>query len=449
MERDILKNLGDWKSQKRRKPLILKGARQVGKTYILEQFGKQSFQSLGGEYHLLDFKQNKRLTEAFSTNNPVEILRYIEIATGHRINPKQDLLILDEVQECEGAIPSLKYFHQQMPDLCVVAAGSHLGLLKNEESFPVGYVNFLSMHPMTYKEVLRELDPLIYEELMNLEVDTSTRAIHSIIHERLLELLRVYFFSGGLPEVVQTLSDTFKEDFLSGIASIREIQNELLEGYKVDFVKYCGLNNAAHILHVFEAIPGQLAEVQDEEVKKFRFNQVIPKRKGFESIAGPLSWLEKSRLCIKNHIASKGSIPLKGFCRSNRFKLFFFDIGLLHAALRVDPAAILQAKLGSYKGFIAENFVAQELFAHYDAELYAWQEGRAEIEFLLAKGAELIPLEVKSSARSRRAKSLESYINRYHPSQAYKVSWQNRGWGPNQKYQTLPIYLISSLLQQL
>ncbi len=445
MKRETIVKLIEWKQKPGRKPLILKGARQVGKTYLLEQFGKEHYLEKGGKYVLADFKENPQLTSAFSTHNPIEILKYLQLALGVSIDIKKDLLILDEIQECEGAISSLKYFHKQMPTLDIIAAGSHLGLLKNEESFPIGYVNFLPMFPMSFTEVLKRIDPLSHELYSDLDVKNLKKPINSILHQKLLEMLRIYFFTGGLPEVVKTFADLCPNNLNEALQAAREIQLELVEGYKADFVKYSGLVNAGHILHVFEAIPSQLAEVQDEEVKKFRFNKVIPKRKGFESIVGPLTWLEKSRLCIKSLIAAKSGIPLAGHSKANKFKLYIFDVGLLNAMLRVNPVTILQDQLGSYKGFIAENFVAQELFALFNSPLNAWQEGRSEIEFLLPLDDQIIPLEVKSSHRSRRAKSLDAYINRYHPSLAYKLTGQNFGLGPRGKFVTLPLYCCSKV----
>lgn len=448
MERLILNKLQTWKNNKSKKPLVLKGARQVGKTFTLIDFGKKSFEENGHAYHYIDFRKHKDLYSIFKENiDPGEIIRLLQFKFKKKIDIKNDLLIFDEIQECPSAITSFKYFEQEMKELSLIGAGSHLGLVKNEESFPIGKVNFLYMFPMTFEEFIMACDSNAYLEFKRFSMNLDG-PLPTIIHQRLMELLRYYFFTGGLPEVIQNFIDNFKINELDGLKIARKIQLELTEGYKADFSKYSKTVNANHIHSVFEAIPMQLSLVQDEEARKFKFKDTIENHKGFASIQGPLGWLINSRLCIKNMISSGVGHPLKGFCKDSRFKIFMFDVGILNCMLDIPPEIMVSNELGTYKGFLAENFIAQEIFAITNMNLYSWQEGRAEIEFLLNQEKELIPLEVKSSSRSRRAKSLDAYLQKYNPSLAYKLTGQNYGYNQKKKIVTLPLYLISKIVKQ-
>ena len=443
MKRDILRQLKNWKKSPKRKPLILKGARQVGKTYIIDVFGKECFD---GKYYYIDLKERKDLHSIFSENtDPNEIMRLLQFKLKTKINYSTDLLVLDEIQECPGAIINLKYFERDMPDLALISAGSHLGLTKNEESFPVGKVDFLYMFPMTFSEFLCAVDSVAYEEYNLIKIEND-KPVSTVIHETLLKYLKYYFAIGGLPEVVQSFIDGFAESELEALESARTIQKNLIEGYKSDFAKYSGTINVNHIHHVFESAPMQLSKSHDEEVRKYQFQGVVPKQKGFERIRSPLGWLVNARLCIKSLIANRAEHPLMGYCNENRFKLFLFDVGLLNAMLNTPPEAIVGDELGSYKGFIAENFVSQELFALTNHELISWKERGSEIEFLIVNGKEIIPVEVKSSKKSRRSKSLYAYIERYHPKQAFKLSAQNIGHVADKNMTTLPLYCVSKIM---
>ena len=443
MERKVLKRLIDWKSSKARKPLVLKGARQVGKTYILERFGQEYFNNC----HYIDLGENKEVHSIFrDTYNPFEIIRQLEFALKISIDKDDDLLVLDEIQDCSGAIASLKYFQRDLKSLAIIAAGSHMGLTRNEESFPVGKVDFLYMFPMDFEEFLLAVDKGAHQEYMDFSVE-KPHVIPEIIHKRLLELLRYYFITGGLPEVVEHFAGLYREDEKLALEKIRVIQKNLAEGYKADFSKYSGMVNANHIYNVFESIPAQLSKVLEGEVSKYMFKGVIPNQKGFERISGPLGWLVNSRLCIKSMIALKAGHPLRSYCRENRFKVYLFDIGMLNCMLNTPYQAILSEKLGSYKGFIAENFVAQELFSIFNTDLIAWSERKAEIEFIISQGEHIIPLEVKSSIRSRKSRSLDSFIDRYNPVRAYKLSGQNFGENKQRNIMTLPLYLCKIIAQ--
>ena len=443
MKRTITNDLIKWKSSSGRKPLVLKGARQVGKTYILEEFGQEHFK----KYHYIDLRENKKIGNIFKdTYNPREIIRQLEFVLRIQININSDLLIFDEIQDCKGAITSLKYFQKDMSSLALIAAGSHLGMTKNEESFPVGKVNFLYMFPMNFEEFLLASDELSYKQYKNFSIENPF-ILPGVIHNRLLELMRYYFITGGLPEVVGKFVSLFMENEKEALNAVRERQKELVEGYKADFSKYSGTVNANHIHNVFESIPAQLSKAFDEEVSKYIFKGVIPNQKGYERIAGPLGWLVKGRLCIKSLISSKAEHPLKSYCQENKFKAYLFDMGILNCMLNTPFQAILAESLGSYKGFLAENFVAQELYSYLNTDLIAWSEGRSEIEFLISKNEHIIPLEVKSSNRSRKSKSLDSFVSKYNPERAYKLSSQNFGKQEKRGIITLPIYFCAKLVK--
>ena len=445
MKRLIDNKLVSWYKSSIRKPLILKGARQVGKTYSIDYFGNNWLKHNGGKYYYFDFKKEKDFHGIFKDNvNAEKIVELIEIRNNIKINLNKDLLFFDEIQECPNALYSLKYFEQDLKPLAIIAAGSHLGLIKNEDSFPVGKVNLLSMFPMTFYEYVWVLNEKLIEYLDSFDIEKCNK-IPDFIHNRFLDLTRLYFATGGLPEVVNQFKSVLKESKVTALNIARTVQNELLTGYESDFSKYSGTVNANHIYHVFNSIPSQLSKSFNQNVKKYKFSGVIPKQKGFARIIGPLSWLSNSKLCIKSLIANRIGHPLLSFTSENFFKIFYFDIGLLNARLKTPMDAIIRNELDCYKGFIVENFVAQELYSIINDDLISWNEGTAEIEFIVTRGKEIIPLEVKAASRSRQSKSLDSYIARYKPSFAYKITNQNAGIS-TRGFSTIPIYLVLKVL---
>jgi len=442
MKRQINDQLLDWKDSHDKKPLVLKGARQVGKTHSLLEFGKKQYEKNKHKCHYIDLRKSKSLYSIFEENlGPENIIKQLQFGIKEKIDVKHDLLILDEIQECPHAITSLKYFEQDMKSLDVIAAGSHLGLIKDEVSFPVGKVNYLHMFPLNFDEYLMAVNPDLFTELDKYDL---AGPIPKIIHNLILEVLVNYLFTGGLPEVVSTYLNTN-----NSIHAVRTKQKELITGYLADFSKYAGRINATHIQYVFNSIPFQLSQNHDESCKKYRFKDVIPKRKGFDAIRGPLGWLNESRLCIKSRIVRKSEHPLLSYVDENKFKVYLFDVGILNCLLDIPGEVILGQDMGAFKGFIMENFTAQELYCKKNDDLYSWQEGTSELEFLWNEQKDIIPLEVKSAARSRRAKSLDAYIKRYHPSSAFKLSAQNYGRHSSRKFTTLPVYCCGKLLNTL
>jgi len=466
MKRLIFEQLREWKNRKNRKPLILKGARQVGKSYIVEQFAKESF----GQYLRIDFLLHDHFFKIFNENQSLEpaiILEKIAALTGLDFAPStlaQTLLFLDEIQECPGAITSLKFFCEKLPELSIVATGSYLGIMANQHSFPVGKVEYIALMPMNFEEFLLASDPTLFKFYEKIDIVLSNEggniSIDEFYHERLLNKWKDYLMIGGMPEVVKTYlkninlpsslsSSTNPMIKIQALRKMREIQEQLLEGYRSDFSKYAGKLNATHILHVFNSIPNQLSKSFDENVNKYKFTGVIPRHKGFESVRGPLTWLSTSRLVIKSFIAKKSHLPLSAYTEENNFKLFYHDIGLLMASLKIPVEQLLLDEVGHYKGPIAENFVATELFSLYDDHLYSWSEGLAEVEFLINSNQGPIACEVKSSAKFRRSKSLDSFVEKYHPSLALKISTKNLGHNKETKILSLPFYLLYSFLNRL
>ena len=445
MKRTILNDLYEWKlSGTSKKPLILKGARQVGKTWALQGFGREYYTDNGYNCHYIDFRKEKRLYSIFQeTLDPIEIIKLLEFRLQIKIDIHNDIVIFDEIQECPDAITSFKYFEQDLSELDIIGAGSHMGLLKNMESFPVGKVNFLYMFPLTFAEFVLAADCNAFDYLDSFNLESP---FPSVVHERLLELFSIYSVIGGLPESVSAFLDKSSSSIRDGVIAARAVQEELLEGYRADFSKYSGVVNANHINYTFDAIPHQLSKTHNGEAKKFIFKDVIPNRKGFDVISGPLSWLQESRLCIKAAVAKRSGQPLDGYCEDNKFKIFLFDIGILNCMLNIPSEIISNNELDSFKGFMLENFVAQELFAETNRNLVSWQQGTSELEFLITNGKDIIPLEVKSAKRNRRTKSLDSYIARYLPVKAMKLTRQNFIKENERGITTIPVYCSYKVL---
>jgi len=436
MKRDITQKLLEWLNRAERKPLILKGARQVGKTYIITEFGKDHFDNI----HLFNFEENREIHSIFEKNlEPKRIIEELSYVKQRSINIERDLLFFDEIQECPKALTSLKYFCEEIPRLPIISAGSLLGIKLSEESFPVGKVDYLHLYPLNFREFLNA-----NENKMLLDVyDTASldAPIPDMAHHQLwLELLN-YFVTGGMPQIVKTYVDK-KFNKLMAFEEVRRLQKTLIENYNKDFAKHSGKNNSIHIVSVFENVPMQLAAEIDGSTKRYRFNHVIQGKKSFAQLQGPIDWLDNAGLIVKVNVCNRVEIPLKAFCKNNMFKLFIFDIGLLSAMLNLPFQSILKQDYGMTKGFLAENFVAQELLANGRSELYSWTERNSEIEFLIYEGENIIPVEVKSGHRTR-AKSLSQYLIKYAPTKAYKLSANQ--FSKSNTILNLPLYFAGKL----
>src|SRR3990167_4528187 len=384
MKRDIYKKLLAWKNSERRKPLILQGARQVGKTYALEAFARAEY----NDYIHCNFEINVDLASFFSHNIvPAQLIQKLEFYYGKKIYPGKTLMIFDEIQACHEALNSLKYFHEQANHYHIAAAGSFLGVKLNQiKSFPVGQVNFLHLAPLSFLEFLDATNQASLRKF--LETIKTPENITQIFHNKLIEQLKYYFYVGGMPEAVASYAQ--KNDF--GI--VREIHQEILRSYELDFSKHAEKSEVMKISEVWQSIPTQLAK----ENKKFIFSLIKSSARAREYETA-LQWLKDAGLIYLSYAISKPAIPIEHYCDKKCFKVFGIDTGLLSTMSRVPAKAILEgdALLTEFKGALTENFVAQQLVTHGHDRLYYWaSEGIAEVDFVIDEDLKIYPLEVKS-----------------------------------------------------
>lgn len=413
MKRLILKNLEVWKTSKSRKPLIVDGVRQVGKTYILMEFGNQF-----SRCHYFNFEKERYLSKVFDSDlNPDRIVKELSLVRDTEINVDSDLIFFDEIQECPNALTSLKYFNEELPKLALVSAGSLLGVHLNSKSFPVGKVDMLKMRPMNFEEFLLALgESRIVEVLQN----AFTDGVPEVVHRKIWKLLLHYFVVGGLPEAVKSYRDK-RDSLVEAFSTVRNIQSTLYKGYLADMTKHSEKVNAMHLERAFNAVPEQLSRVQNGSAPKFVFKDVVPKVRGYERLSGVIDWLQKAGLVVKVPICIKGMKPFKAYSKENSFKLFMFDIGMLGALADLSPKTILDYDYGTYKGYFAENFVLQELLQNRNETIFSWHENTAEIEFLIEENGQVIPIEVKSG-NSVRSKSLSVFTKKYEPETRIRFS---------------------------
>ncbi len=434
MKRLILKDLVEWKEAKKRKPLILTGVRQVGKTYILKEFGAHHFLA----HHYVNFEKEPHLFKLFEENlKPERIIEELSFYLDTPIDIQNDLVIFDEIQACPKALTSLKYFHEDMPSLALCGAGSLLGVHLGPVSFPVGKVSLLNLSPMSFVEFLMAIDE--ERSLKALE----SQQISELVHEHLWHLLKHYFIVGGMPEAVQTYCD-HKESLYEAFTKVRETQDNLLAAYFGDMAKHAGKTNAMHIDRVFRSIPTQLEKQMEGGAAKFKFKGVVPGITHYQRLASAIDWLVAAGLAIKVHIVGSGEVPLYAHSKENAFKLLLFDIGMLGSMSGLSPKAILDYDYGSYKGYFAENFVAQELLGSMNKPLFSWVEKNAEVEFLIEIEGEVIPLEVKAG-KVTKTKSLHQFAEKYHPKNQVILSARSLSTTGTKRY--YPLYLAGLLPQ--
>jgi uncharacterized protein len=438
MKRHIEKELIRWKGRKNRKPLLLQGARQVGKTYVLQDFGRKQFNA----FHYFDFEELKNdLFFVFETSslNSKELINKLSFISGKSIDIKKDILILDEIQSIPRAITALKYFYQEMKELAVAAAGSNLGVAHSHEPFPVGKVEILQMYPMNFEEFLAGTgENMALSFLKNFQGGKTD----DVYHRRLLDLLKTFFVTGGMPEAVNFYMNE-KNNPLEALRSVRQFQKQLIFHYQRDFSKYAGSTNSRHIERVFKAIPLQLSNTQNKKSKKFIFKNVISKGyRSYDDLADPVEWLVKVGLALKVNINLHPSLPLMAGAKENSFKLFLFDTGLLGSMINLTPESILRYDYGSYKGYFAENFVLQELISHGVDTVVSWAGRTSEIEFVLEIDGKIIPVEVKAGMNTK-AKSLMAFVNKYNPEYSIKFTGNKFGFDRQNRIYNYPLYMIS------
>lgn len=383
MRRYIKEQLIEWKNRKDRKPLILKGARQVGKTYILKEFGEEQYENVA----YFNFDHDEALKELFvSTKDPKRILEQLVFATGKAIKQEKTLIIFDEIQECPDALNSLKYFQEEANEYHIVCAGSLLGIKLSHTSFPVGKVEYLEMYPMTFTEFLLADNQ---ENLVNyMESLNKIEKIPDIIFDQLSEKLKSYFIIGGMPEVVNTWVTT------KDIETVNRIQKQILKGYEDDFGKHTDNTNIkAKISIIWESIISQLSK----ENKKFLY-QVAKEGARAREYEDAVNWLNNSDILHKIFNVTKPDFPLNAYTDLSSFKLYMLDVGLLRRKANVDSKIVLEGNklFEEFKGALTENFILNMLLFKFEEKPNYYVFNRHEIDFVIQDKNEIIPIEVKS-----------------------------------------------------
>lgn len=424
MQRTLYQSLLQWKNAPNRKPLILQGARQVGKTWLMKEFGRREFEQVV----YLNFESSARLKDLFAADFDLKrIIASIEIEANQKIQQDKTLLIFDEVQEAERGLTALKYFYEQAPEYYVMAAGSLLGVsLQKNTSFPVGKVDFLRMYPLSFFEFLHSIGQTLLVE--HLEAQNWT--ILAPFHGKLVELLRLYYFIGGMPEAVANYLQ------FEDLNAVRAIQDKILLGYENDFAKYAPIEIVPRIRLVWSHLISQLAK----ENRKFVYGQVKKgsRAKDFEMA---ISWLTDAGLVLKVNCVEKPSIPLSAYTNMDAFKLFGLDVGLLNAMAQIDPKILLEKNLilTEFKGALTEQFVAQQLKINHEIYYWTTPNSTAEVDFLIQRGNEVIPIEVKAE-ENLKSKSLKVFAEKYTSTLAIRTSMS--GFRQEEWMTNVPLYGI-------
>ena len=423
MKRKAMDELLRWKSDEDRKPMVLKGARQVGKTWLMKEFGRSAYQSCV----YFNFDEEDELKSIFETNkNPHRIIELLSLIAGEKILPGETLVIFDEVQECPDALNTLKYFREKANEYHVIAAGSLLGtLLATPKSYPVGMVNLLELAPLTFDEFLEATDPSLYTYYANIQKEQT---IEEFFHNRLLEAYNHYLIIGGMPECVDSWI-RHKDP-----ARVAQIQRELIEVYENDFSKHNGKVNSGRILMVFRSIVSQLAKSNE----KFMYGAVREggRARDFEEA---IEWLVSAGMLNRIYNVSKMEHPLSAFDKLDQFKLFVFDTGLLKQMAGIDNSAILLKSDYQFKGQLTENYVLQQLKGQFDTAPRYYSDRSGEIDFVLQNGTEIIPVEAKAG-EDKSAPSFKRYVSENHP--AHAVRFSRRGYRKDGEITNIPLYLV-------
>lgn len=430
MKRELYQNLTDWKQSKHRKPLVLKGARQTGKTYLIRAFGEHEFEN----FYVFNCDKDERISSVFSRGlDTNRIVRDLEALIGHRIQPENTLLFFDEVQQVPEVLAALKYFCEDAPQYYIAAAGSLLGLAIHEGvSWPVGKVDELTLYPLSFPEyVLAVGNDILYQKLSRGPVEGI-----DTLRETFLELLRQYYFTGGMPEAVQADLDRRTPD------EIRNIQKTIIADYALDISKHAPKEILGRIHQVWSSIPQQLVR----QNKKFVYGDIQKgaRAKDFESA---IQWLSDAGMIAKVPRVRKAGIPLKYYEDFSAFKLFLSDLGLMGAMVDAPVSQILTSEnvFTEYKGSFTEQFVFQQFQKYISNGIfyYSAENSQAELDFLLQKETHLVPVEVKAE-ENLRAKSLRLFAADYPESCAVRISmspYRQQDWMIN-----LPLYSASRVM---
>ena len=430
MRRTAMEKLVAWKSSDERKPMVLKGARQVGKTWLMKEFGKNYYKS----FVYFNFDEEDELKSIFETNkNPQRIIELLSMIAGKKIHPLDTLVIFDEVQECPEALNALKYFKEKANEYHVIAAGSLLGtLLAKPKSYPVGMVNLLDIFPLTFEEFLEATDAPLFAYYEGIHKEQQ---IEEIFHNRLLESYNNYLIIGGMPECV---SSWLKH---KDPAKIAQIQRELIEVYENDFSKHNGKVNSGRILMVFRSIVTQLAKSNE----KFMYGAVREgaRARDFEEA---IEWLVSAGMLNRIYNVSKLEHPISAFDKLDQFKLFLFDTGLLKQMAGIDNSAILLKSTYQFKGPLTENYVLQQLRGQFDVMPRYFSSRNGEIDFVLQCGMDIIPVETKGG-EDKSAPTFKKYVADNHPQ--YAVRFSKMGYRKDGNITNIPLYLVGKTKELL
>jgi len=430
MKRNALDALIQWKSDEERKPMVLKGARQVGKTWLMKEFGKTCYES----YVYFNFDEEDELKSIFEANkNPKRIIELLSMVAGEKILPGETLIIFDEIQECPSALNALKYFKEKANEYHVIAAGSLLGtLLAQPKSYPVGMVNLLDVSPLTFDEFLAATDEPLFSYYESIQKEQQ---IEELFHNRLMEAYNNYLIIGGMPECVASWIK-YKDP-----AKVAQIQNELIQIYENDFSKHNGKVNSGRILMVFRSIVTQLAKSNE----KFMYGAVREggRARDFEEA---IEWLVSAGMLNRVYNVSKLEHPLSAFDKMDQFKLFVFDTGLLKHMAGIDNSAILLKSDYQFKGPLTENYVLQQLCGQFGVAPRYYSERSGEIDFVVQYGTDIIPIEAKGG-EDKSAPTFKKYIAEHTP--AYAVRFSKRGYRKDGYITNMPLYLARKMKELL
>lgn len=430
MKRNVINNLIKWKQDEERKPMVLRGARQVGKTWLMKEFGKNYYESCA----YFNFDEEDELKSIFEANkNPQRIVELLSMIAGKKILPETTLIIFDEVQECPAALNALKYFKEKANEYHVIAAGSLLGtLLAQPKSYPVGMINLLDVTPLTFDEFLDATDTMLYTYYQSI---IKEQKIEEIFHNRLMEAYNNYLIIGGMPECVSSWIK-YKDP-----ARVAQIQKELIQIYENDFSKHNGKVNSGRILMVFRSIVTQLAKSNE----KFMYGAVREggRARDFEEA---IEWLVSAGMLNRVYNVAKLEHPLSTFEKLDQFKLFVFDTGLLKHMAGIDNSAILLKTDYQFKGPLTENFVLQQLCGQYDVAPHYFSDRSGEIDFVVQYGTSIIPVEAKGG-EDKSAPTFKKYVSENQPE--YAVRFSKRGYRKDGYITNMPLYLARKMKELL
>lgn len=411
IQRKTLQKLIVWKNSPSRKPLVLQGARQVGKTWLLKKFGEENFESVA----YFNFDKQLELKQFFeTTKEPKRILQNLSLVHGKTILPEKTLVIFDEIQECNNALNALKYFCEDAPEYYIACAGSLLGVaLSRGASFPVGKVDFMQVYPVTFTEFLQVAEPRLSDYLNSIE---TIEPIPAIFFTPLVEKFKMYYLSGGMPEAIVALLES------GDVSLIQTILQNILNAYSLDFSKHAENKDIPKINFIWKSLPSQLAR----ENKKFLYQSVKPGARA-RDYENALVWLTNAGLAYKIHRSTKPALPLSAYDDLTAFKIYLLDVGLLRRLALLDPIAITEGNrlFTEFKGALTENYILESLVHEFEVLPRYWTSGnQAEVDFLVQYQNEIIPIEVKADENVK-SKSLFQYRKTYSPKVSIRYSLQN------------------------